>query len=98
MSLKQWRAPRTWSLPCLLTNSCTCSRELAECKCSVLYSRLPAQFFSLPPDAQANRGAMTGHAVIAEKSLRNVLLCMGELPFSPREAHDRAGRHRGQEP
>src|SRR5438309_10549373 len=74
MSLKQWRVPRTLSLLCFLTNSCTCSSELAEYKRSVPYSRLPAQFFSLLLDAQANRGEMTGLAIIAAKSLIKVLL------------------------
>jgi hypothetical protein len=45
----------------------------------VPYSRLPAQFFSLPPYARVSRGTTAGHAAIAEKSLRKALLFMGEL-------------------
>lgn len=43
---------------------------------SVLYSRLPAQFFGLSLDAQGKRGEIAGLAIIAEKSLIKVLLFM----------------------
>src|SRR2546426_6829972 len=79
MSLKQWRVPRTLSLLCFLTNSCTCSRELAEYRRSVPYSRLPAQFLSLSPDAQARRGETTGAAISAEESLMKVRLSIGKV-------------------
>src|ERR1700730_6769238 len=74
MLLKQWRVPSTFNLLCFLTNCRTCSSELAEYKRSVPYSKFPAQFFSLSPDIQANRGEMTGLAAIAEESLIKVLL------------------------
>ena len=51
-------------------------KELAEYKRSVLYSRLPAQFFSLIFDAQASRGEITGLASSAAKRLIKVLLFM----------------------
>src|SRR5207244_9021579 len=74
MLLKQWRVPSTFNLCCSLTYFRTCSSELAEYKRSVLYSRLPAQFFSLSFAAQAKRGEITGLAISAEKSLIKVLL------------------------
>src|SRR5207245_6306269 len=48
--------------------------ELVKYKRAGPYSRLHAQFFSLLLDAQANRGEMTGLAIIAAKSLIKVLL------------------------
>src|SRR6267378_3277350 len=84
MLLKQWRVPRTLRLLCRLTNSRTCSSELAGYRRSVLYSRLPAQFFSLSGAAQVSRGGRAGAAISAEKSLRNDRLFMagyaGVLP------------------
>src|ERR1700730_17820486 len=78
MLLKQWRVPSTFNLLCFFTNSRTCSSDLAEYTRSVLYSKFPAQFVSLSPDTQANRGAMTGLAAIAEQSLIKVLLFMAK--------------------
>src|ERR1700730_5357233 len=81
MLLKQWRVPSTFNLLSFLTNSRTCSSELAEYMRSVLYSKFPAQFFSLSPAIQANRVGMTGLATIAEQSLMKVRLfivrCIG---------------------
>jgi len=57
--LKQWRVPRTFSLFCVLTNSQTCSTELAGYKLSVLYSKLPAQFVSLDAGSRAKSGETT---------------------------------------
>src|SRR5467141_28097 len=74
MLLKQWRVPSTFNLCCFLTYFRTSSSELAESKRSVLYSRLPAQFFSLSCVAQANSGEIAGLAITAEKSLIKVLL------------------------
>src|SRR6266581_4320504 len=78
MSLKQWRVPRTFNLRCFLTNSCTRSSERAGWRRSVPYSRLPAQFLSFSPDAQAMRGETTGAATIAEESLRKARLFMDQ--------------------
>jgi len=57
------------SFVCFLMYPRTCSSELAEYKRLVLYSRLPAQFFSLSLDANPNKGEITGLANIAAKSL-----------------------------
>src|SRR6266436_5448316 len=86
MLLKQWRVPSTFNRLCFFTKSRACSSELAEYKLSVLYSRLPAQFFNLSPailssailflDIQANSGEMKGVANIADESLIKVLLSM----------------------
>src|SRR5580704_7674316 len=77
MVLKQWRVPRTFSLACFATNARTSSREFAEYRRSVPYSRLPDQFFSLSSGMAASSGEMIGVAIIAEESLINVLLFMG---------------------
>src|SRR5438445_5462218 len=77
MLLKQWRVPSTFRLLCFLTKLRTCWSEAAEYRLSVLYSRLPAQFFSLLPDAQADRGEMTGFVINAAKRLIKVLLFTG---------------------
>src|SRR5229473_6433414 len=84
MLLKQWRVPSTFSWLCFFTKSRACSSELAECRLSVLYSRLPAQFFNLSPaifspDIQANSGEMKGVANITEESLIKVLLFMARV-------------------
>jgi len=50
---------RTFSLFCVLTNSQTCSTELAGYKLSVLYSKLPAQFVSLDAGSRAKSGETT---------------------------------------
>src|ERR1700722_14189830 len=76
MVLKQCRVPRTFSLLCLATNARTSSREFAEYRRSVPYSRLPDQFFSLSSGMAASSGEMIGVAIIAEESLMNVLLFM----------------------
>src|ERR1700758_4966178 len=76
MVLKQCRVPRTFSFPCFATNARTSSRELAEYRRSVPYSRLPDQFFSLSSGMAASSGEMIGVAIIAEESLINVLLFM----------------------
>ena len=54
----------------------TCSTELAVNKLSVLYSKLPAQFFSLISGSRAKSGDMAGPATIAESSLIKLLLFM----------------------
>src|SRR6266436_8113085 len=84
MLLKQWRVPSTFNRLCFFTKSRACSSELAEYRLSVLYSRLPAQFFNLSPDIlspdiQANRGETTGAASITEESLIKVLLFMARV-------------------
>src|SRR5258708_40359165 len=74
MLLKQWRVPSTFSWLCFFTKSRACSSELAEYRLSVLYSRLPAQFFNLSDDflssdIQAKMGEIKGVANIADESL-----------------------------
>src|SRR5206468_2413123 len=81
MLLKQWRVPSTFRWACFFTKSRVCSKEFAEYNLSVLYSRLPAQFFSLslailPSFIQANSGEIKGVANSADESLRKVLLFM----------------------
>ena len=81
MLLKQWRVPSTFSWLCFFTKSRARSNELAEYKLSVLYSRLPAQFFNLSAailssGIQANIFEMRGDANIADESLIKVLLFM----------------------
>src|SRR6266478_4528348 len=94
--LKQWRVPRTFSLLSRLTNSRTWSTELAGYRRSVLYSRLPAQFFSLSPRAQASRGESARAAIIAERTLRKDLLSMAGyavvVPPKPPGSVFRSGR------
>ena len=82
MLLKQCRVPRTFRRLCFFTNSCASCSEPAGYNCSVLYSKLPAQFVSLPPVAQVNRGESKGLASMAEESLINVLLFTG-AHFTP---------------
>src|ERR1700730_2989525 len=74
--LKQWRVPSTFSLFWALTNSRTCSTELAGYKFSVLYSKLPAQFVTLEAGSRAKSGDTTGPAIIAERILIKLLLSM----------------------
>src|SRR6266576_4764077 len=73
MLLKQWRVPSTFRLRRFLTNSCMFFSEVAEYCFSVLYSRLPAQFFSLLSD-DANSGEIIRLVSAAEQTFRNVLL------------------------
>ncbi len=77
MLLKQWRVPSTFSLLRFLTKFRTCWREAAGYRLSVPYSMLPAQFVSLLPEVQANRGEIMGFASNAAKRLIRVLLFMG---------------------
>src|SRR5713101_8551078 len=77
MLLKQWRVPSTFNRLCFFTKSRACSSELAEYRLSVLYSRLPAQFFNLSPDIlspdiQENRGETTGAGRKTEKRKKKV--------------------------
>src|SRR5262249_53752350 len=76
--LKQWRVPRTFKFACLRTKSCACSRELAVDKCSVPYSTLPAQFFSLIFGSSLRSGETAGAAASPEKSLMKLLLFMAK--------------------
>src|SRR6266436_976734 len=82
MWLKQWRVPRTFSLFCFRTNSCTSSRDPAEYTRSVPYSTLPAQLRSFSPDAHAASLDRNGLAIAAEQILINVLLFMAPLTQS----------------
>ena len=81
--LKQWRVPSTLNLACLLTKSFTSSTESAAYKFSVLFSKLPAQFFIFVSGSRAKSGETKGPAAIVENSLRNCLLSMlkAQLPF-----------------
>src|SRR4029077_8370799 len=79
MLLKQCRVPSTFRLLCFLTNSRTCSREVAGYRFCVLYSRLPAQFVSFSPDAQESKGAIRGLANSAGKSFIKVLFFMARV-------------------
>jgi len=82
--LKQWRAPSTFNFPCLLTKSLPVQPSQRLCKLSVLYSKLPARFFSLVSGSRANSGDTTGPAMIAESSLIKLLLFMpkGQGPWN----------------
>src|SRR6476660_8537695 len=88
MLLKQCRVPSTLRWLCFLTKSRACSSELAEYRFSVLYSRLPAQFFNLSPAilpsfahanrADSNREGTNGVGSIADESFRKVRLSMAD--------------------
>src|SRR5215468_11232591 len=77
--LKQCRVPRTLKRECLRTKDCTSSSAWAECRFSVPYSRLPAQFFNLSPAVQANRRAMAGAAINRDAVRRKRRLFMVSL-------------------
>src|SRR5579863_243542 len=74
--LKQCRLPSTFKLLSRLTYSCACCTEFAEYKRSVLYSRLPAQFFKRSAPAQLSIGNTTWLEATAASNLTKVLLSM----------------------
>src|SRR6266576_1149498 len=104
--LKQWRVPSTFRLRRFLTNSCMFFSEVAEYCFSVLYSRLPAQFFSLLSD-DSNSGEIIRLVSAAEQTFRNVLLFIvfssprsvvanGETCYIPNHCGIQGDRHSGE--
>src|SRR3569833_3169323 len=74
MVLKQCRVPSAFSLGSFFTSACTSSTVLGYCTLSVLYVRLPAQFFRRCRCDQPLRGDIIGVAIKVALNCMKVFL------------------------